>query len=366
MKAVIIDTFNNYELRTKHVFNILIGLGYDTTIISSDFCHTLKSEIKEVRENTIYIPTKRYKKNLSLKRIRSHLDFSKKAYIQLCAIKPDLIYSIIPLNSLLPKIHKYVKKNKVKVIVDIFDLWPESMPKGDIIRKVLFPWRNMRDKHLKIADAVFLECSYYKKFLPSDCNFVTAYLCKEYRSIEYVGKPDVLNFLYLGSINNIIDIDGMVSFLTKVNQRRKVCLNIIGVGEAKEELKKQLENAGIAFVDYGAVYDDEEKDRIIKNCRFGINMYKKGLCIGLTMKSLDYFSRGLPIINNNIFDTAQIIDECACGVNVTGEQCAIDTVCSVTEQDWRKMHDSVKLAYEKYFSVGTYENLLRKTFKDLL
>lgn len=352
MKAIIIDTFNYYELRTQYVYKELLRLGYDVSMIVSDFNHITKSKWEETRDNTDFVPTKPYYKNLSFARICSHSDFAKKAYCRICKTEPDVIYCLLPLNSLAKKVEKYKKRHKnTKVFFDIYDLWPESMPVGKSIKRLLFPWRNLRDKHLKCADKIFSECEYYKKFLPENFDYTVVYLCKEKRNIEYK-HDDVLRFLYLGSINNIIDVDGIVKLLSDVNKQRSVCLEIVGGGEAEKELLDKLTQSQVPFVNHGKIFDEEKKDEITSRCHFGINMYKKGLCIGLTMKSLDYFCRGLPIVNSNIYDTARIIDEYKCGMNVEDFRNEIlgrfDLLCS----QWSKISENCSKAFTDCFSVS--------------
>ena len=42
---------------------------------------------------------------------------------------------------------------------------------------------------------------------------------------------------------------------------------------------------------------------------------KKSVCVGLTMKSIDYFEFGLPIINNIKGDTWNAVEEYGIGIN---------------------------------------------------
>lgn len=360
MKAVIIDTFNNYDIRIKYVYNHLINSGYQTTIITSDFCHGSKEKIEIDRENTIAIDTIPYKKNLSFERIKSHLNFSKQTYSLIKKLSPDLIYCVLPLNSLAKKVRKYANGKEVKVFFDIFDLWPESLPAGNFVKNALFPWRNMRNKHLKCASTVFLECSYYKQFLPDNTNYKVAYLCKDKREVSYSFDSESLNFLYLGSINNIIDIDNIICFLASVQLKRKVHLHIIGGGESEKELLDKLSGKDIPHTFWGRVYDEKKKDEIISSCQFGINMYKSGLCIGLTMKSLEYFCRGLPLINCNIYDTFEIINENGCGINLMQRfDQAVDKLTSLTYEDWLNMHENCLFAYDKYFLPSRFNEILK-------
>lgn len=363
MKAVIIDVFGNYEPRTKYIYNELVNLNYETTFIISDFSHLTKSYLSERIEHAIYVETKPYKKNLSLKRILSHLNFSKKVKKLLFELKPDLIYCLIPLNSLAKGVFKYKKIYKdTKIYFDIYDCWPESLPVNNLIKKFLFVWRRLRDKYLYRADKVFMECSYYEKFLPAKINGEVAYLCKKERNINYSYNEDELTFLYLGSINSIIDIDAIVKFLDSVQQKRKIKLVIIGGGESESSFMSELSRWNIPFTNYGKIFDDEQKDRIISGCQFGINVYKQGLCIGLTLKSLDYFCRGLPIINANIYDTSKIISEMNCGVDLCETPDKISVIQDLTYEQWLQFSENTKKAYQRYFKEENFINILKSDF----
>lgn len=359
MKAVIIDTFNYYDLRTKYVYEVLVEKGYEVTFLSSDFEHLTKSYRVGTRINTVFLHTKAYHKNLSFARIQSHKSFAKEVYKELCVRKPDLIYSLLPLNSLAKYIHKYKKGHpSVKVYFDIYDLWPESMPINHAIKKLLFPWRNLRDKHLKCAEKIFLECEYYKRFLPANLDYTVVYLCKEKREIEYKHDGEVLRFLYLGSINNIIDINGIVNLLSEVSKQRLVCLEIVGGGEKKDELVEKLAVAGIDIEDHGKIFGEREKDMVISHCHFGINMYKPGLCIGLTMKSLDYFCRGLPIISSNIYDTEKILSQYNCGISLNNNELP-KTLVEVLSGKWNDFHDNCLRAFNDHFLQSNIINIFK-------
>lgn len=363
MLATIISCFDNYNIRGKFIEEVLCELGYETLYLCSDFNHSSKKKFNIDRENALLISVPEYKKNLSISRIRSYCVFSKKVVKKLNELKPDLIYAIIPPNLLTKKLAKYKNKNKnTKLFFDVFDMWPESMPISPLIKNTLVCWKNLRDKHLHCADNIITECDLYSKMLPSNLNYQTVYLCKNSRPIRYMGVNDTINFLYLGSINHIIDKDGIIRFLSKLNCKRKVCLHIIGRGESLQNFITLIEKANISCINHGVIYDEEKKDNIISQCHFGLNMYKKGLAIGLTMKSMDYFSRGLPLVNGNIADTSKIIDEYNCGYNVADKN-IYDKIASLTNSDWQILKQNTLKAYKENFSEEVVKNILRGTIK---
>ena len=74
---------------------------------------------------------------------------------------------------------------------------------------------------------------------------------------------------------------------------------------------------------------------------------KSSVCVGLTMKSLDYFQAGLPIVNNIDGDTADMIDAYNIGFN--GYHALLKNIDKLQEEDYLVMRDNVrKLYYEKF------------------
>ncbi|MBU9906032.1 hypothetical protein, partial [Thomasclavelia ramosa] len=76
MKKVTIVTCNDsysYEVRGKFIEDYYMRNGYIVNVISSNFSHRTKKEYKNKRNNLELIKVPFYKRNLSFKRIYSHL-----------------------------------------------------------------------------------------------------------------------------------------------------------------------------------------------------------------------------------------------------------------------------------------------------
>jgi glycosyltransferase involved in cell wall biosynthesis len=121
---------------------------------------------------------------------------------------------------------------------------------------------------------------------------------------------------YLGSINNIIDIPKIKEIIETISKIKPVTLHIIGDGESKQELIDEAKAGGATVEYHGKIYDPQKKQDVFDKCHFGLNIMKSSVCVGLTMKSIDYFQHGLPIINNIPADTAEIVEEYGVGVNI--------------------------------------------------
>ena len=156
MKCVIINCFNNYnyDIRVKPIEAFLIEKGYKCEYITSDFNHVTKSRNIFNRTKSIQIKVLPYHKNLSVRRLLSHYIFARKAIQEVKHIKPDLLYVILPPNSLAWLASRYKRNNKVKLVYDIYDLWPESFPSSKVKNLLKLPfkiWSSLRDKNLSAA-----------------------------------------------------------------------------------------------------------------------------------------------------------------------------------------------------------------------
>ena len=89
-KAVLISCFNMYK-RLMLISEIL-KKEFDVTILISDFVHHSKKRIEFKYDDYTYIETIPYNKNLSLKRLLSHIDFSRKVLNNIEMIQPYFIY----------------------------------------------------------------------------------------------------------------------------------------------------------------------------------------------------------------------------------------------------------------------------------
>ena len=320
MKVVIATCFQSNEERVNSIANVFRKRGDELKLITTNFLHKTKKTRKDYPKGYDLVPTIKYKKNLSLRRMRSHEQFASDTFLLIREYKPDLIWIEAPCNSLISYAKKYKKKHKdVKIIIDMIDMWPESLPIN--INKNSFPfnlWRNIRSKNIDCADAVVSECDLYKDILEKEYkgSINTIHWCRDSRAIHsQLDLPsDELSLCYIGSINNIIDIDKICDIIKSSN--KDVVLHVIGVGESKDKLIQEAKKI-CRVIDYGETYDEKIKEEVFSQCHAGINIYKDNLYIGLTVKSIDYLQYGLPIINNIKGDTWNLIEENDIGVNVT-------------------------------------------------
>lgn len=381
MNVVIVTNSTSYEPRAERVAEFFRSRGHQVQLVESDFFHREKSkEIRLSKPRYYYVDTIPYKKNLSMARLYSHYDFAKKAFQALTSglvtkEAIDLLYVMIPANSLTRMAARYKRSHpETKLVLDIIDLWPESLPIPVI--KNIFPctvWRNLRDKHLQAADMIFTECGLYREVLGEQLkglNVETLYWPKERiedtvevsdgnTSDTEVKSTDEIGICYLGSINNIIDINYIAKLLTEINRHRKVVLHIIGDGESRDEFLERMHQEKFDVRYHGAIYDESHKRRIMQKCTYGLNIMKNTVCVGLTMKSVEYLANGLMLLNNIPGDTWKLVEIQKIGCNCGGDnqpQVATQAVSQIVI----KQQQYVRSIYQMYFSLEAFEKQLEK------
>ena len=359
--AYFISSTNHYNVRTGKFVNDYVKKGYDVIYVTSDFDHmTKKRYCFNEYKNSKQLHVISYKKNLSISRILSHLMFSYKTFYMLLACKPELVYVEVPNNSLVKSSAKYKKINNAEIIVDVFDMWPESMPvktKNMIVNWGFDIWRNFRNKNLKFADQIWIECDYYRELLSAqkiNLPMETKYLKLKNAetSIEMKVSEEEIDLCYLGSINNIIDISLIEKIVSEFAKNKRTRIHIIGDGERKDEFLEILKQNSIEIIDHGKVYEIDKLQEIFNQCWFGVNVLREGLAIGITMKSISYFRGGLPIINTVQGDTSRFVEECNIGINVDRHdvKSCVSRILNITKDDLACMKNNTRNLFEQKFA----------------
>ena len=361
--VVIVNCFETLEHRVELLRRYFMKKGKRVHVITSDWEHFHKRTRSNCPEGYEMIHVRPYNKNLSVDRLMSHHYFAQEVRERLEEIRPKLIWTFVPPNSLAECTAIYKENHpKVKLVMDLMDMWPETMPISGF--KTLPPfscWKNLRDECVGHADAVVTECNLFQKPLEGKCppeKMHTLYLARDWTDVSgAVNLPaNRIALCYLGSINNIIDIACIEKIIRSIGTG--VDLHIIGDGEKRKALIDTATKAGANVIFYGKVYDRGEKQKIMDQCHAGLNIMKKSVFVGLTMKSMDYFECGIPIINNIKGDTWQFVDEYGIGINITEDV----TISAEQIQRLQKNRKQVHEFGKARFDVAVFnENLDRIT-----
>lgn len=156
------------------------------------------------------------------------------------------------------------------------------MPIGTI--KNLFPfslWKNLRNSSLDSADYITTECQLFQSKIPAKISrdkISTLYLSYgnnfELSNYKISDFNKEISICYLGSMNNIIDINIIYNIISSISLSFKVKFHLIGDGEKKQELVSRVNLDNVEIIDHGKVYNEIEKSRILSQCHFGLNIMK--------------------------------------------------------------------------------------------
>ena len=358
-KVVVISGTNHYEERMRSVIEEYEKEA-EVLYLTSDFNHTTKEFYQLELPNAKQIHVPGYKKNLSVSRILSHIIFSIKTYGYLKKNKPDIIYVEIPHNTLASATARYKRHHECELIMDIFDMWPESLPvksTNTLYKMACKMWRGFRNRNLKYADKVYTECNYYQELIRAegcDVGMETKYLTRKNVDVDVQTQWDEKNIhiCYVGNINNIIDIPFIADFMERLNEHKKVCFHLIGNGESRNKLIQAVEEKGIRVISYGVVYDVHRLQEIFNQCSFGINFLLPDLAIGLTMKSVTYLRAGLPLLNTVAGDTWNMVKEYGCGINLDRNdlESAIKRISQMDRTQVQMMKTVSRKVFEQHFA----------------
>ena len=334
-----IETLSNRN-RFQYIANML-DKNFEVHLFTSDFIHINKKyrdkKLKDFYSYKIHlIHESGYKKNISLKRAFSHLLFTNNLRNEIKRLgKPDLIYCAYPLMTSAYFMGKFAKKNNIPFIIDVQDIWPESISSGinidNILMKVLMcPFTLFANKIYRLANLIFGVSQTYvdrakvngtlaKEFIPV---YIGAEGNKFEKDIEIKEKEkEEIWCMYVGTLSYSYDLLTLIlafNDLKDINSNIK--LYILGDGPDFNILKNKAEELGLlnktvylkGFLPY------EKMITYLKSADIALNSIKGKALQTITNKFGDYVSAGLPLLNccqsNEIIT---LIEEKKLGLNYT-------------------------------------------------
>jgi len=135
----------------------------EVELITSSFSHRTKTQKPIPNQNAYkckltYCYEPGYISHAGLKRLWSHRVWGKNVAKYVKSLpKPDCVYCAIPSLTAAVEMAKYCKKNNIKFVIDVQDLWPEAtfmLIKNKFLRKFAAPMTWYVNKAYRAADCV--------------------------------------------------------------------------------------------------------------------------------------------------------------------------------------------------------------------
>lgn len=310
--------------RFSYIANKLSEIGHNVTLVTSSFKHREKKfrDQKAISErsfpyNLVIIPELGYTKNVGFDRIWSHRHFAKQltAYLNVIEIKPDVIYCAYPMMGAAYEVGKFAKRNKIPFILDIQDVWPESIKNtlkfpDPLTDTLLYPLTMYANRIYKLADSVVGVSQSYiarvekvndhaKNFLPvyigTDLNHFDS--CK---ALKVMKKQNEFWITYVGTFSYSYDIPTVIRAVAKLKKKGfdHIVFKVMGDGPFRakyEELATELD----APVDFMGHLSYEQMIPTLVRSDVAANAISKGAQQSITNKIGDYVAAGLPILNSS-------------------------------------------------------------------
>ena len=307
----------NGNSRFLYLANML-SCSHEVEVLTSDFDHGSKSFFTGI---TSIFPFKitmvhegLYKKNVSLRRFYGHYVWAKNVQTYLkTRKKPDVIYAAVP-PLLAPYFAaKYCKKNNIRFIIDIQDLWPEAFKmvfKVPVISNIFFaPFNYLANGVYKGADEIIaVSDTYVNRALQVNvkCNKgLTVFLGTELAIFDKnakenaIKKEDELWLGYCGSMGDSYDLKCVIDALAKLKNPPK--LIAMGDGEKRREFENYAVNKGVKSVFTGNLPYNQMCGHLIA-CDIVVNPIVGSSAASIINKHSDYAASGLPVINTQESD----------------------------------------------------------------
>lgn len=296
-------------------FLYLAGLfseKFNVTLITSSFRHFDKVQRERIdysdcNFNVVLIDEPGYKGNVSFSRVFSHYVFCKNFNKWFSENNDfEIVYSAYPLIETNKIISSWRRSKKFHFIVDVQDVWPESITSFFPLARFLpcewLPFSKKANSVYMSADAVV---AVSRTYLGRAMRFSTP----KYAEVVYIGSDcraidaaqpkffigDFVRLFYLGALSHSYDLETVVKGMAVLQGRgHAVELHILGGGPAEIKLKR-LAKGNVFFHGF---LPYSEMVSFALGCHVAINPIKTFAAQTVTNKLSDYLSLGMPILNS--------------------------------------------------------------------
>lgn len=352
---ILVSAFSNINSAKGRMYSIYSKLE-NSIVVTSDFNHARKhyySKDDPVHNNQVRLHVPAYNKNLSLKRIWSHIVFANEVNRFLYSLdeKPKVVYCAMPTSLSAFICSRYCKRHGIKFIIDVIDLWPDSLlpiVKGkSILKAILYPWACLTRYAYRCADVIMGESvaytneakRYNKKakvypiYLGTEKNIANQ--IKANNSITLMKPEDEIWIAYAGSLGESYDFETLISAVKAIHGRYKYKLWFIGDGIKHDSIAIQIKKYGLNAVITGFL-DYEKLLGYLVYCDIAINVFRKDTKVVFSYKFNDYVVMDCFVLNSLDGETAQMVDAYHIGRNFDFYSNPLPTVLEDTCANWKK------------------------------
>lgn len=348
MDIVIISNYWHFEhekssSRYLSIANGLAKTGAQVEVITSTFYHALKRHrtataqvYKAYPYKTTLLREPGYSKNVDIKRFISHKLFANHVISYLKSRKrPDVIYLFMPPIDLAYKVMKFAKKNHIRFVIDILDLWPEAyrvfLPCYPLTRYLLYPMKYQAEQVYAQADEIIAVSNTYLKraqaarasgakghavFIGTELTVFDENAAHTQPALIKT-NPQEIWLGYCGSLATNYDITCVLQALKLLKEGGNNSLKFIvmGDGPRRQEFEQiaHTENLNVSFL---GRLPYAQMCAQLKQCDLVVNPITRGSAISIINKHADYAACGRPVLNTQESpEYRALVDQYRMGLN---------------------------------------------------
>lgn len=300
-------------------------------VVTADFAHGRKTRRQPLQSRRfariLYLRTPPYNSNVGLARLFSHVVFSWRAslYFLRNRCRYDTVYATAPLNLLAWVAFSCAGAHTR--ILDVVDIWPDALPFPLVLRRALSPffmlWKRLFASAARKADIVMSASHGFlneaKRFAGPGAHTAHFYLCHN-RLESPVPRQPVFTLAYVGNLGHLYDFETLLDVLSAPDLRQTAQLFVIGAGDRKEWLLRELARRQIRHRFFGTVQESARLASILCSCHAGFNGYVPTTAT-FSYKAATYLAAGLPLINSMSGDLHDLVGAHDLGENYASGDC---------------------------------------------
>lgn len=337
--------------RFRYICEFLADAGYQVDLITTTFQHWEKAQrdVEKIKTDSyrfgikfIYEPG--YRKNVDLRRIRSH----RIAARNLTALLEregdyDLLYAEIPPNDVALAAAEFAQRRGIPFVADVNDLWPEAMRMVldiPVFSDILFyPLKRDAEKVYRLVSGVIGTSDEYRdrpfrnqdRPVPRE----TVYVGNEL-SVFDAGAEENMGSIrkengefwvaYAGTIGTSYDIRTMILSAEELagRGRTNIKFKILGDGPMKKELEDLAVSRNISNVEFLGYAPYDKMAAYLKASDILVNSFVRKAPQSIVTKIGDYLAAGRAMINTCMSpEFRSKVENDGFGVNIIPEDAGI-------------------------------------------
>lgn len=383
-----LESFGERPHRIGILSKKLIASGHDVVWWTTSYDHQHKNYLynedtecyNEFGVEMFYLHSdSNYQKNVSFARIINHKQVAKKfkTYSSRKLTKPDIIFCCFPTIDLAYEAVQYGNLNRIPVVIDVRDLWPDIFK--NLLPLFLKPFArllllNMYKKTSHIfrnASAItgitdkFVEYGLgfaQRNMSEYDRSFPFGYPVPEFKNADLIKTKDKLASIidwdkyiicFFGTIGKQFDFDPIFEAADNLKNE-----NILFVICGKGDMLQTMLNKGSKYsnVVFPGWLNNIEIVTIMRHAKAGISPYINSIdfLTSLSNKSIEYLAGSLPVLSSIQGVSGKLLIENNCGLIYNG-----DSTILTNYIEKLKCNEHIRISMSK-----NARNLYEKSYSD--